>query len=113
MTNLKWRPGDPVDWEHPGELWTGGGLHSFVLETIGARTGQVRHAVLGYLDDLVIIPLGVALAIKMVPPQVLAECREEARGVEDRSVGKVAAVVVVAVWISLAALAVWFAARAF
>jgi uncharacterized membrane protein YkvA (DUF1232 family) len=69
--------------------------------------------VLGYLDDLVIIPLGVALAIKMVPPHVLAECREEARGVEDRSVGKVAAVVVVAVWISLAALAVWFAARAF
>jgi uncharacterized membrane protein YkvA (DUF1232 family) len=69
--------------------------------------------VLGYLDDLVIIPLGVALAIKMVPPQVLAECREETRGVEDRSVGKVAAMVVVAVWISLAALAVWLAARAF
>jgi uncharacterized membrane protein YkvA (DUF1232 family) len=69
--------------------------------------------VLGYLDDLVIIPLGVALAIKMIPSQVLAECREEARGVEDRSVGKVAAVVVVAVWISLAALAVWLAARAF
>jgi uncharacterized membrane protein YkvA (DUF1232 family) len=67
--------------------------------------------VLGYLDDLVIIPLGVALAIKMVPPRVLAECREEARGVEDRPVGKVAAVVVVAVWISLAALAVWLVAR--
>ena len=51
MTNVRWRPGDPVDWEHPGELWTAGGLHSFVLETIGARTGQVRHAVLGYLDE--------------------------------------------------------------
>jgi uncharacterized membrane protein YkvA (DUF1232 family) len=69
--------------------------------------------VLGYLDDLVIIPLGVALAIRMVPPQVLAECREEARGVEDRSVGKVAAMVVVTVWISLATLAVWLTARAF
>ena len=68
--------------------------------------------VLGYLDDLVIIPLGVALAIKMVPPQVLAECREVARGAEDRSVGKVAAVAVVAVWISLAALAVWLVALA-
>ena len=31
--------------------------------------------VLGYLDDLVLIPLGVTLAIKMIPPQVMAECR--------------------------------------
>jgi uncharacterized membrane protein YkvA (DUF1232 family) len=69
--------------------------------------------VLGYLDDLVIVPLGVALAIKMIPPQILAGCREEAREVEDRSVGRVAAVAVVAVWIALAALAVWFVARAF
>jgi uncharacterized membrane protein YkvA (DUF1232 family) len=67
--------------------------------------------VLGYLDDLVIIPLGVALAIRMIPPQILAECREEARGVKDRPVGKVAAVVVVTVWIALAALGVWLVAR--
>ena len=51
MPEDRWRPGDPVDWEHPGELWTAGGLHSLVLETIGARTGMVRHAVLGYLDE--------------------------------------------------------------
>jgi deazaflavin-dependent oxidoreductase (nitroreductase family) len=51
MTDAKWRPGDPVDWDRPGELWTGGGLHAFVLETTGARTGLVRHAVLGYLDE--------------------------------------------------------------
>jgi deazaflavin-dependent oxidoreductase (nitroreductase family) len=51
MTQTKWRPGDPVDWEHPGELWTGGGLHSFVLETTGAKTKMTRHAVLGYLDE--------------------------------------------------------------
>jgi deazaflavin-dependent oxidoreductase (nitroreductase family) len=51
MTQVRWRPGDPVNWERPGELWTAGGLHSFVLETIGARTGLVRHAVLGYLDE--------------------------------------------------------------
>ena len=65
MTDERWRPGDLVDWEHPGELWTAGGLHSFVLETIGARTGLVRHAVLGYLDEggdgwLVIASMGGA-----------------------------------------------------
>jgi uncharacterized membrane protein YkvA (DUF1232 family) len=69
--------------------------------------------VLGYLDDLVLIPLGVALAIRMIPPQVLAECREEARETTDRPVSRVAAVVVVAIWIALAALAVWLVARAF
>lgn len=41
----------PVDWKHPGDLWTGGGLHAFVVETTGARTGELRRAVLGYLED--------------------------------------------------------------
>ena len=69
--------------------------------------------ILGYLDDLVLIPLGVALAIRMIPPHVLTECREEARQAKDMPVNRVAAVVVVAVWVALAALAVWFLARAF
>jgi deazaflavin-dependent oxidoreductase (nitroreductase family) len=41
----------PVDWEHPGQLWTGGGLHAFVVETTGAKTGELRRAVLGYLEE--------------------------------------------------------------
>jgi uncharacterized membrane protein YkvA (DUF1232 family) len=69
--------------------------------------------VLGHLDDLILIPLGVALAIKMIPPHVLAECRQEARDAKDRPVNRVAAVVVVVVWIALAALAVGLVARAF
>ena len=35
--------------------------------------------VLGYLDDIVILPLGIALALKMIPSQVLTECRQKAR----------------------------------
>jgi uncharacterized membrane protein YkvA (DUF1232 family) len=69
--------------------------------------------ILGYLDDLVLIPLGVALAIRMIPPQVLTECREEAREMTDRPISRVAAVVVVALWVALAALAVWLVARSF
>ena len=36
--------------------------------------------VLGYLDDLVLVPLGVALAIKMIPAEVMEECPREIHG---------------------------------
>ena len=64
--------------------------------------------VLGYLDDLVLIPLGVALAIKMIPDPVLSECREKARQAanEKKPTNRVAAAVIVVVWLSLAALAI-------
>ena len=63
--------------------------------------------VLGYLDDLILIPLGVALARKMIPADVLEECRERARvEIADKPVNRAAAAVIVAVWLLLAALAV-------
>jgi hypothetical protein len=49
----------------------------------------------------------------MIPTTVLVECRQEARDAKDRPVSRVTAMVVVAVWISLPALAVWLVARAF
>ena len=67
--------------------------------------------VLGYLDDLILIPLGIALTIRTIPPDVLAECRAKAaRNTEKIRAGPkgmAAAVVVVAVWLLLAALAVY------
>ncbi len=35
--------------------------------------------VIGYLDDLVLVPLGIHLALRMIPPHVLAEAREKAK----------------------------------
>ncbi len=69
--------------------------------------------VLGYLDDLVLVPLGIALAIRMIPPEVLAECRERALQEQDghRPVNWAAAAVIAAVWLGLAALAVVYLAR--
>ena len=68
--------------------------------------------VLGYLDDLVLIPLGIALAIRMIPEPVLTECREAARQViEERPTSRVAAAFIVAVWLALAALAILFTRR--
>lgn len=60
--------------------------------------------VLGYLDDLILLPLGLALAIRMIPPELLAECREQARETlaNGKPVSRGAAAVIVAVWIGLA-----------
>lgn len=71
--------------------------------------------VLGYLDDLILVPLGVKLAIKMVPPTVMDECREQAREVmaQGKPVNWVAAGVIIAIWIILAVLAVMLLARVF
>ncbi len=62
---------------------------------------------IGYLDDLILVPLGIALATRMIPAEVLAECREKAKELSKKPVNRVAAVVVVAVWLALAALGVY------
>lgn len=71
--------------------------------------------ILGYLDDLVLIPLGVALAIKLIPPEVMVNCRARAEIElrEDKPVSWVAAAVIMVVWLGLAALAVVLVLRAF
>lgn len=62
--------------------------------------------VLGYLDDLLLIPLGVALAVRMIPPEVLADCREQARAgmAQGKPVNWLAAGVIIAVWAAAAVL---------
>ena len=64
--------------------------------------------ILGYLDDLVLVPLGVALALRMIPPEVLAECRARSREVmkQGKPVNRAAAVVIIAIWIGLAVVAI-------
>jgi hypothetical protein len=66
--------------------------------------------ILGYLDDLVIVPLGIALARKMIPAPVLAECRERAIEImqQGKPVNRVAAAVIIAIWLLVAALAAWW-----
>ena len=71
--------------------------------------------VVGLLDELVVVPLGVIIARKMIPEDVFEECREKAREVAEgeKSVSRVAAVVVVAVWMLCVVLAVLLALRVF
>ena len=69
--------------------------------------------ILGQLDDLVLVPLGVLAVRRLIPPDVLAECRERVR-VElagGRPASRSAAVVIVAVWVALAVLLIWMSLR--
>jgi uncharacterized membrane protein YkvA (DUF1232 family) len=67
--------------------------------------------ILGYLDDLLLVPLGIALALRMVPAAVMEECREQARLAmeQGRPTNWAAAAVIVVVWL-LAAVVVGVAA---
>jgi uncharacterized membrane protein YkvA (DUF1232 family) len=69
--------------------------------------------VLGYLDDLIIVPLGIALVIKLIPPEIMAEHRARAAAAQDRLVSKTAAAVILAVWILAIGLTAWAAHRSF
>jgi uncharacterized membrane protein YkvA (DUF1232 family) len=68
--------------------------------------------ILGYLDDLVILPLGIMLAVTLVPADLMAEFRAVAitQG-RDPVLGRAGAVIVVSLWIvGLALAAVWLMA---
>lgn len=71
--------------------------------------------VLGYLDDLILIPMGIALAIKLVPHSVLAECRARAQEAiqNGNPVSRAAGAAIVVVWLVLAALCIVWAYEAF
>ncbi len=59
--------------------------------------------VLGYLDDLVLLPLGVVLARRLIPAAVLQECREkvQAMGSGPRPRNWIAGTVILALWVCL------------
>jgi uncharacterized membrane protein YkvA (DUF1232 family) len=65
--------------------------------------------VLGYIDDLIIVPLGVWATMSLIPADVLAEYRAAASASTERPVSKLAAVVIVAAWILTGAALVWIA----
>jgi uncharacterized membrane protein YkvA (DUF1232 family) len=69
----------------------------------------------GLLDEMVVVPIGVLIAAKIVPREVFEECKEQAREVAEgeKPVSRGAAVVVVAVWLLCVVLAVFLALRVF
>ena len=59
--------------------------------------------VLGYLDDLILLPLGVAIALKMIPEEVISDCRKRSKEVlsQEKPVNWMAAIVIISIWLIL------------
>lgn len=67
--------------------------------------------VLGYLDDVILVPLGVLAVVKLIPPELMAEHRELAAVAQERPVSRIAAAVIACLWIASAGLVVWLVFR--
>jgi uncharacterized membrane protein YkvA (DUF1232 family) len=67
--------------------------------------------VLGYLDDVIIVPLGILLVVRLIPPEIMAEHRALAAAAQDRPVSRTAAIVIALIWLTCIALAGWLCYR--
>ena len=63
--------------------------------------------VIGYLDDLLLVPLGLWIAMRMIPPDVIEDCRNRAATLDERPTSRAAAFAVVSIWIAVAVLTGW------
>lgn len=65
--------------------------------------------VLGYLDDLLLIPLGIYFALKLIPKEILVQCREEAEKTvkEHKPKSWIAVTIIITMWIIIIGLLVY------
>ena len=67
--------------------------------------------ILGHMDDVIIVPLGILIVVKSIPPEIMAEHRALAAGAQDRPVSHTAAIVIAIVWTACIVLAGWLCYR--
>jgi uncharacterized membrane protein YkvA (DUF1232 family) len=66
--------------------------------------------VLGYLDDLIVVPLGIALVLKMIPAQVMIDARGKAEVLLEQGepISRVGAFMVILIWLIVLTVVIWF-----
>ena len=85
-------------WNSSLKTWAKTVMRDVVALSLAARDSRVPWYVL---------PLGIALAVKLIPPEIMAEHRAAALAVRARPTSFAAAAVVIAAWIAAAVLATW------
>jgi uncharacterized membrane protein YkvA (DUF1232 family) len=101
-------------YQHPQTPWLPTWISVFVVGYALSPIDLIPDfiPVLGYLDDVIILPLGILLAIRLMPPLVLVECQLKAIEWEKnhvkRPVNKIAPALIVLIWLAVAA-GLWWA----
>jgi uncharacterized membrane protein YkvA (DUF1232 family) len=63
--------------------------------------------VLGYLDEVILLPIALAVVMKMIPVPLMAEFQAEAQQRAERPTSRVAAAVIIGLWVAAAAFLIW------
>jgi uncharacterized membrane protein YkvA (DUF1232 family) len=104
-------------YRHPRTPWYAKVFAALIVGYVFSPVDPIPDFIpgVGLLDEMVVVPIGVLIAVKMIPREVMEECQEKARVVAEgeKPVSRVAAVVVVAVWLLCVALAIYLALRVF
>lgn len=69
--------------------------------------------VLGYLDELMLLPLAIAGVVRLIDPAIMAEHRAKATAMQDRPKSTMAALAIITIWVLVAATAGWLAYQYF
>ena len=89
----------------PRVPWYAKGLAAFVLAYAVSPIDLIPDfiPIIGYLDDLILVPLGIAITIKLITPEVWLECREKARltSAQTHLISWVGAAFIITAWILL------------
>jgi uncharacterized membrane protein YkvA (DUF1232 family) len=67
--------------------------------------------VLGYLDDLLLVPAGIALALRLIPPEVMAESREKVKEIHAKPVNWWTGALIILLWLALAGMGILWLLR--
>ena len=104
-------------YRHPKTPWYAKVFAALIVGYVFSPIDPIPDFVpfVGLLDEMVVVPIGVLIAAKMIPREVMEECQEKAREVAEgeKPVSRVAAVAVVSVWLLCVALAIFLTLRIF
>src|SRR5215217_9221785 len=104
-------------YRHPRTPWYAKVFAALVVGYVFSPIDPIPDFIpgVGLLDEMVVVPIGVWIAAKMIPQEIMEECQEKAREVvePEKPVSRVAAVAVVTIWLLCVALAVYLALRVF
>jgi uncharacterized membrane protein YkvA (DUF1232 family) len=104
-------------YRHPRTPWYAKAFAALIVGYVFSPIDPIPDFIpgVGLLDEMVVVPISILIAAKMIPPDVFEEYREKAREVEEgeKPASRVAALIVVAVWLLCATVAIFLALRVF